>query len=97
MDPVLGNTTTFPDMMRLSGSTDSFAIAFVIIARRYGWRRMVVMSALGDDNCDYVSKSLNTKLNGTNLTIAEWVQMTTTPGQSEITVYLDQVQRLGRS
>jgi len=96
-DPSLSNMTRFNTMIRLSASTDAYSYAFAILCQLYGWRRIVLLYEATYDYCQYVSTSLGNILRLRNVTIAESIQIVTSPQESEIAFYIEAIQQRGRS
>ena len=94
----LDDKVTYNTMIRIAGSYSAFGPVFVAVMQFYGWRRVVLMSDLIDTSaCSEYSAPLYNWLNGIQDIYVYWIRMSSTPSDSEITGYLQDVQSRSRS
>jgi len=97
-DPAMDNKTVYNTLIRLSGSIDAFARAFVSVFKQNGWSEFFLLSDMNSNYCQYGASSLNSLVTGSsNMSISEWVFLKSLPTKSDMSYYISRIQQTGRS
>jgi len=85
-------------MIRIIGSWQMLGYACHRILQLYGWTHIVIFTdnnSLG--SCIYGATSIRDELQGSNITITEWIQAPFAPEPGDIRNYISRVRQRGRS
>ena len=98
LDSTLDSKNSFKTLIRVIGSASSFADAFSYFFDLYKWHRVVLVSDVSSGICTYGMNAIASRFQAnTNITIAEWIQLTNEANDVELDNALDRITQRGRS
>ena len=97
-DYLLDDKATYNTLIRIGGSFGKIGEVFLRIMEFYGWRRVVILSDVNVGSfCLYGASAIFNVLSVKQDYYVEWIKMSPTPSNSDITGYLQDVQSRSRS
>lgn len=100
-DPVFMDKSLYKTLIRLGPPFNKMGLALVHIFRQFGWSRVVIISRRKTDQrrvfCDYSSRSTLEAFRNSNITVADWMEISDGLTDKDIDDILTRVQQRGRS
>ena len=98
VDASLDDKRTYNTLIRVVGSATRFGDAFAYVFDEFGWQRVVIVSDVSTSFCTFGINAIVSKFQSRdNMTIAEWIQLSNSATDSELTNSLIRISQRGRS
>lgn len=93
----MDDKTIYNTMVRMAGSWTNLGSAVNLLMRRYGWRRIVLMTDQAYASlCSYAGPAIDANLSNDNYFDLFWIKMSSTPTDENLHEYLSEAKKNAR-